>query len=276
MSVSVINADCLDYLKGMDDNTVDFIVTSPPYADARKRQYGGLNPDEYVQWFLPISSELKRVLKSDGSFVLNIKEKCINGERSTYVIELILALRQQGWKWIEEYIWHKKNSMCGKWKNRFRDGYERCLHFTKSMDFNMYQDAVKIPASESTQKRVKNLGENDMKRHEESTGSGFGINVSNFVGRDMVYPDNVLHLACETGNKGHPAVYPERLAEWFVKLFSKEGDLVLDPFVGSGTTAVVCKKLNRNCLGIELKKEYVELAEERIRSVSGQTKLWQV
>jgi DNA modification methylase len=88
--------------------SIHLIITSPPYADQRTQTYGGINPDEYVNWFLPISAELFRVLKPDGSFVLNIKERVVNGERHTYVIELILAMRQQGWLWTEEYCWHKK------------------------------------------------------------------------------------------------------------------------------------------------------------------------
>ncbi|EOX4226799.1 DNA methyltransferase, partial [Vibrio cholerae] len=90
----------------MDDESIDLIVTSPPYADQRKNTYGGVNPDEYVSWFLPIAKELLRVLRPTGSFVLNIKEKVVNGERHTYVLELIIKMRELGWLWTEEYMWH--------------------------------------------------------------------------------------------------------------------------------------------------------------------------
>jgi len=123
--------DSKEKLKLLPDNSVDLIVTSPPYADQRKSTYGGIHPDKYVDWFLPISDQLLRVLKPTGTFVLNIKEKVIAGERSTYVIELILAMRKQGWLWTEEFIWHKKNSYPGKWPNRFRDSWERLLQFNK-------------------------------------------------------------------------------------------------------------------------------------------------
>lgn len=269
MITKIICGDSLDVLKTLENDSIDLIVTSPPYADARKKQYGGVSCERYSEWFLPISEELLRVLKPTGSFILNIKEKCVNGERSTYVLELILALRKQGWKWVEEYIWHKKNPMCGKWKNRFRDGFERCLHFTKTLDFKMYQDAVKVPASQATVKRVSRLNDkNDVIRLSTATQSGFAINKSNFIGRDMVYPDNVLWMSCETSNQNHPAVFPERLPEWFVKLFSVENDLILDPFSGSGTTGVVCKKLKRNFIGIDISKEYCELATKRIGDVN--------
>jgi site-specific DNA-methyltransferase (adenine-specific)/site-specific DNA-methyltransferase (cytosine-N4-specific) len=112
-------------LKKIKDNTVDLIVTSPPYADQRKSTYGGITHDKYVEWFLPISEQLLRVLKPSGTFILNIKEKVVDGERSTYVMELIIAMRKQGWLWTEEFIWHKKNSYPGKWPNRFRDSWER-------------------------------------------------------------------------------------------------------------------------------------------------------
>ncbi|MCL4822946.1 MAG: site-specific DNA-methyltransferase, partial [Anaerolineales bacterium] len=91
--------DCRQELKGIASNSIDLIFTSPPYADSRKSTYGGVNPDKYVEWFLPISAELLRVLRPTGSFVLNIKEKVVNGERHIYVIELILEMRKQGWRW---------------------------------------------------------------------------------------------------------------------------------------------------------------------------------
>lgn len=102
------HGDCLEILGNMPDDSIDLIVTSPPYADQRKKTYGGIHPDKYVEWFLPISAELKRVMKPRGSFVLNIKERVVSGERHTYVIELILTMRQQGWLWTEEYAWHKE------------------------------------------------------------------------------------------------------------------------------------------------------------------------
>jgi len=137
--------DSKEVLRQFPDNSVDLIFTSPPYADQRKKTYGGISPEKYVEWFLPISGQLLRVLKPDGTFVLNIKEKVVNGERSTYVLELILEMRKQGWLWTEEFIWHKKNSYPGKWPNRFRDSWERLLQFNKSRKFNMYQEAVMVP-----------------------------------------------------------------------------------------------------------------------------------
>jgi len=132
---TIIPGNCLTTLQTFPTDSIDLIVTSPPYADNRKMTYDGVPIREYVQWFLPISVELKRVLKPEGSFIFNIKERALNGERQTYVIELILEMKKQGWFWIEEYIWCKKNCYPGKWPNRFRDSWERCLHFTKRKSF---------------------------------------------------------------------------------------------------------------------------------------------
>jgi site-specific DNA-methyltransferase (adenine-specific)/site-specific DNA-methyltransferase (cytosine-N4-specific) len=220
-----------------------------------------------VEWFLPISAELLRVLKPTGSFVLNIKEKVVNGERHTYVIELILALRKQGWLWTEEYMWHKKNSFPGKWPNRLRDAWERLLHFNKDKKFNMYQDEVKIPIGDWSTKRLANLSETDKTRDESKVGSGFGKKIENWVGKEMVLPDNVMYMATESSNKNHSAAYPEGLPEWFIKLFTQEGDVVLDPFLGSGTTSRVANRLNRHSIGIEMNEEYYKMTEELLKEL---------
>ena len=191
----IILGDCLEVMQKMDSESIDLIFTSPPYADQRKSTYGGIHPDNYVKWFLPISEQLLRLLKPSGTFVLNIKEKVVDGERSTYVLEMILEMRKQGWLWTEEFIWHKKNSYPGKWPNRFRDSWERLLQFNKSKHFNMYQENVKVPVGEWAKDRLKNLSETDKIRDNAKNGSGFGKNISNWVGRDTVYPSNVLHLS---------------------------------------------------------------------------------
>jgi len=263
-TTSLFNMDCLTMLKVMDDSSVDLVVTSPPYADQRKSTYGGISADNYVDWFAPIAKELFRVLKPSGSFVLNIKEKAVNGERHTYVLELILKMRELGWYWTEEYIWHKKNSFPGKWPNRFRDSWERCLHFTKNKKFSMYQDAVMVPMGDWKKSRLKNLSTTDKTRDESSVGSGFGKKIENWVGKEMAYPTNVLHMATECGNKSHSAAFPEALPEWFIKLFTKEGDVVFDPFSGSGTTIKVSGQLGRIGLGAELMKQYCLISAERM------------
>lgn len=260
----IIHGDCLTVLRGFPDACVDLIFTSPPYADNRKKTYQGVQIKHYVEWFLPISNELKRILKPEGSFVLNIKERAVNGERQTYVLELVLAMKTQGWLWTEEYIWHKKNCYPGKWPNRFRDAWERCLHFTKQKRFKIFQEAVMVPMGDWTKKRLTKLSDIDRTRDESRVGSGFGKNISHWLGRRHAYPTNVLHLATECGNRGHSASFPVALPSWFIKLFTEEEDLVLDPFIGCGTTALACVKLNRHYLGIEAVEEYCDLAVQAI------------
>ena len=264
ITTNILSGDCLEKLKELPNSSVDLIVTSPPYADQRKNTYGGIKPEKYVSWFLPIAAELFRVLKNDGTFILNIKEKVQNGERSTYVLELILEMKKQGWLWTEEFIWHKKNCYPGKWPNRFRDAWERLLQFNKIKKFNMYQEAVMVPMGDWAKNRLKNLSEIDKIRDNSKVGSGFGKNISNWLERDMAYPTNVLHLATECSNKNHSATFPESLPEWFIKLFTQEYDTVLDPFMGSGTTVFVANRMNRHAIGIDIVDEYCKKVQKKI------------
>ena len=256
--------DCLEVLAIQKDASVNLIMTSPPYADARKSAYGGIPADRYVEWWLERAEQFRRVLTRDGSLIVNIKEGCEDRERSTYVLELILAMRRAGWFWTEEYIWHKSNSVPGKWPTRFRDAWERCLHFTLDRDFAMYQDAVRVPLGDWAKTRLANPSEADMIRDQSASGSGFGRNISNWSGRDLVYPSNVLHFATECSVVEHPAPFPQALPEFFIKLFTRHGNLVCDPFMGSGTTGVVCARLNRRFIGVDILEEYARLAERRI------------
>ena len=267
LTTNILQGDSAEVLKTLPDNSIDLIVTSPPYADQRKNTYGGIAPNKYVEWFLPISEQLLRVLKPTGTFVLNIKEKVVDGERSTYVMELILAMRKQGWLWTEEFIWHKKNSYPGKWPNRFRDAWERLLQFNKSKKFAMYQEEVMVPMGDWAKSRLKNLSDTDKRRDNSKVGSGFGKNISNWINREKAYPTNVLHLATECNNKKHSAAFPEELPEWFIKLFTKEGDMVLDPFAGSGTTLFVAERMGRNAIGIEIIEEYYKMVKDQLEEL---------
>jgi len=267
IKTDIFLGDCKEQLKLLPANSVDLIVTSPPYADQRKNTYGGIHTDKYVEWFIPITKQLLRVLKPTGTFILNIKEKVVDGERSTYVLELILEMRKQGWLWTEEFIWHKKNCYPGKWPNRFRDAWERLLQFNKDRYFNMYQEEVMVPTGDWAKTRLKNLSETDKTRDNSKVGSGFGKNISNWLDRDKAYPSNVLHLATECNNKNHSAAFPEELPEWFIKLFTKETDTVLDPFMGSGTTLNVANRMKRNSIGIDIVPEYCEMVKKQLMPV---------
>lgn len=271
--VNLYCGDAASVLRSQKSDSVNLVVTSPPYADQRKNTYGGVAPDRYVEWFLPIAAELLRVLRPDGSFILNIKERVVDGERHTYVLELIQALRAQGWRWTEEYIWHKKNCYPGRWPNRFRDAWERCLHFTREKQFKMYQDAVRVPTGDWAKSRLRNLSATDRRRDESHVGSGFGKKIENWVGRELAYPTNVLHLATECGNRNHSAAFPRALPDWFIRLFTESGDVVLDPFMGSGTTVFAALDLQREAVGIDLDPGYVSRVRAELRERTRQPRL---
>jgi DNA modification methylase len=176
-------------------------------------------------------------------------------------------MKKQGWLWTEEFVWHKKNCYPGKWPNRFRDAWERCLQFNKTKNFKMFQDEVMVPMGNWAKSRLRNLSDTDKIRDESKVKSGFGKNISNWLNRDKAYPANVLHLATECANRNHSATFPYSLPEWFIKLFSAKHDIVLDPFVGSGTTAIAAKQLERNYIGIDISREYCKIAEHKLEEI---------
>ena len=263
-SATLLEGDCKEQLEKVAADSVDLIVTSPPYANQRAADYGGTDPEHYVEWFLPIADQLFRVLKPTGTFILNIKELAVGGERHTYVMELVLEMRKRGWLWTEEFVWHKKNCYPGKWPNRFRDSWERLYQFNKQRKFKMNQKSVMVPVGDWYNNRMRNLSAADRERDESKVGSGFGKKVENWLGRDMVYPTNVLHGATECGNRQHSAVFPYWLPEWFIKLFTDPEDTVLDPFAGSGTAMFAALDRGRNAIGVEIHPPYVEQLRGRL------------
>ncbi len=268
-NAKIYHGDCQQALAELPNECVDLIVTSPPYADRRRKTYGGIPPDEYVEWFLLIANSLLRVLKRTGTFTLNIKENAGNGERHTYIIKLILAMRKQGWLWTEEFIWHKRNAYPGKWSNRFRDTWGRLLQFNKHRQFQTFQNAVRIPIGGWAEGRLRTLCKNDTTRSNPATGSGMGRNISNWVGKKTVYPDNVLHLAAECSNRGHNVVFPESLPEWFIKLFTAQGNIVFNPFMGSGTTILAAERMGRLSIGMDIVKDYCDKVLKKLRKKNG-------
>lgn len=163
-----------------------------------------------------------------------------------------------GYRWVEEYIWHKTTAMPGKWKYRFRDSWERILHFSKTCDIKMNQDAVKVPIGDWTNARLTNMSNNDKKRMPSATNPKSGRRMANWDGKKMVLPTNVLHKAPVCHNTGHSAAFPEWLPEFFIKLLTNKGDVVLDPFVGSGTTIRVAARLGRTPIGIDIQRECID------------------
>ncbi len=260
---TVIVGDCREELKAYKGQ-IDLIVTSPPYADARKKQYGGVHPDEFAEWFMTFHEPFYEALKPTGSLIINIKDKVVDGVRHRYVWRTIESLCERGWYSIEDYIWQKTNPMPGYWPTRLRDGWEYCFHLAKSKRPYMNQDAVRQPIGDWVDSRLKNLGENDLSRHNSANASGFGRDVSRWVDKETVLPSNVLSLALVGKNKGHPAVFPVELPLFFIKLLSPENGLIADPFAGSGTTGIAASSLNRSSILIESNPEYCEEMRKRL------------
>lgn len=243
---------------------VDLIVTSPPYADARRRHYDSVHPDDFAQWFLSFHEPFYSSLKPTGSLVINIKDKVVDGVRHRYVWHMIEALSQKGWFCIDDYIWHKPNPMPGYWPTRLRDGWEYCFHLAKSVRPYFNADAVRRPIGDWVESRLKNLGTNDVSRHNSANDSGFGRDISRWVGKNTVLPPNVLSIPLVGKNKGHPAVFPVDLPMFFIKLLAPENGLVVDPFGGSGTTGIAALVTERNCVLIDNNYEYCRAAESRL------------
>lgn len=265
------NEPNLETMSKIQDNSVDMVFTSPPYAERRKATYGGINENKYVDWFLPIGAEIKRILKPTGSFFLNIKPHTNNGERSLYVYDLVCSLkRETGFMFVEEYCW-TKNAFPGGLKGRFKNAFEPIYHFTKNspneITFNPL--ACGSPIKDETIARA-----NRKQCGLPKSGSGMRMmDLDNIRNITIARPSNVINVnnvSNQFSDKQlHPATFPEGLVEFFVKSFTNEGDLIYDPFMGSGTTAIVAKKLNRNYIGSEILSEYFKIAQSRIVTECG-------
>ena len=262
--IEIYLGDSREILKSYPDGYFNLIITSPPYADARKKHYSSIAPKDYPDYFLSFHDEFWRVLSNDGSFVLNIKDKVVDGIRDRYVWHTIMALSAKGWLCIDDYIWTKPNAMPGYWPNRLRDEWEYCFHLTKNKDFKMNQDAVRKPIGTWAEKRLEKLNGKSAERHNSENDSGFGRDLRKWKEKDTVLPGNTLNIPLVGKNMGHPAVFPTALPEFFIKLFTNEGDNVLDPFGGSGSTGIAASELNRRVVLIEEKIEYVEVAKNRL------------
>ena len=266
---TVIHDDCVNVLRNLIlMDSIDLIITSPPYADRRQDTYGGVREDDYVKWFAPIAHYLHAVLKPTGSFFLNIKPHTRKGERSLYVFELVHYLVTCcGFHFVDEFCW-TKNPFPGSYHGRFKNAFEPVYHFTKGplnkITFN--------PLACGTPTKEESIARGFRKQcGKPKNGSGMtGMNTMNIRNLKMSRPSNVINVnnvSNQFSDKQlHPATFPEGLVEFFVKSFSNEGDVVLDPFAGSGTVGVVCKKLNRNFVLIEKEEEYCKLSEKRINN----------
>jgi len=257
--IKLMQGDCLGRMKELPDESVDLWVTSPPYA--KQRNYNGAESENYINFISHIFIEAMRTLKKDGSIFINIKEHCVKGVRDLYVFKMIIHFADDlGFRFVDEYIWNKTNPFPTGAKTRLKDGYERVLHFTKNKKYKFYPNSVLVKSESKWlegEKRRANKGPHN-------TTNGSGMDMSKRICGDLVRPSNVITGTSSNANIGHPAVFPTYIPEFFIKLTTNEGDTVGDMFMGSGTTGVACKNLNRRFIGIELDEQYFKIAQERI------------
>lgn len=268
ITCTVICGDSREILKSWIGRG-DLIVTSPPYADARSKHYDSVHPDHFADWFMSFHTPFIEALKPNGSLVINIKDKAVDGVRHRFVWHTIEALSDNGWFAIDDYIWHKPNPMPGRWPTRLRDGWEYCFHLAKSKRPYFASDQVAQPVGSWAESRLKKLGDGDLDRHNSVNNSGFGRDLSKWVGKETVSPSNVLTAAVVGKNKGHPAVFPLSLPTFFIKLLCPPDGLVIDPFGGSGTTGIAALNIGVNSVIIENNPVYYTEAVRRIYAECG-------
>lgn len=260
----ILQGDSLDLLKTLPDNSVDLILTSPPYADMKTYiDFKGILADDYVDWFIPYCIEICRVMKPTGSFILNINDKVENRFRHPYVYDLISELHKRtDLKLFERLFWNKMKGLPNKY--RFGDRVEYLFWFAKTKNFYFDIDEMRTEYSEKSIQRMKKPLKNRFARTEEnSKNSEYKNWEPNPKG---ALPSTLVNISSESKKiaDNHVAVYPVELAKYFIKGASEEGGVVLDPFMGTGTTAIAAKELNRNYIGFELQQDYIDVANKRI------------
>ncbi len=273
-----ICGDCLEVMKDIPDESIDFIITSPPYADQIK-DYGDLvkkvKPEEYVEWFLPRAKEMFRVLKNTGSFVLNINDKTNGKYQSTYVFRLVIALCDIiGFHLVRDYIWYNPatppNVFSRGTMGRTKKSHEYCFWFSKSENWTFNMDPIRKPYGKDMNKFLDGKGTGDRSDNTRPSRHNFKLDTKweNHGGSDPgsvivlgnTSSNDMLQKICRREGITHPARFPSKLAEFFILSGTNTGDVVLDPFAGSGTTGVTSEKLGRNWMCIEINPDYCKLA----------------
>jgi len=269
----VFCGDCRDTARVLPFIGIDAFhaaITSPPYAMQKNKQYGGIAEEEYVDWFVDIQAAIRDVTHEQANFILNIKAHSANFQRSLYVLDLVLDLvRNRGWHLIDELCW-RHGGIPGhpKKMGKFKNQWEPIYWFTKSLiegqspPYPFYPEHVMVPS--------KNIIQDD--RFEGGVAQEHQGVKKTFQGRTigpgMAYPGNVLY---GRSNKlyGHEAVFPIELPAFFIASMTKEGDSVLDPFGGAGTTAIAAQNLGRKSLMVEIMPKYVEIFLKRFQETFG-------
>jgi site-specific DNA-methyltransferase (adenine-specific) len=259
--------DCLRVLRGLPDATFDLVVTSPPYDGQPKygsaERYGR---NWYEGFFLEVTREIRRTLKPRGSFVLNYRSKRRHGERGTLQYELVFRLREQGFLFCEDFVWGKPSPPPGRFDRFLKDAVEYCFQFAKTRDWQFYPEHCLAPARWDARDRARRrrLAHNYVRVNAPSGQGRKRVQ----AGPDLVRPSTLLHLEPEFGPNptGHPARFPLALPTFFIALLTRPGQLVFDPFAGTGTTAVAAERLGRRWLVTEVDRRYAAALPERLRT----------
>jgi len=249
---SIHKGDCLDHLKHIQENSIDLILTSPPYDNLRDYNSYSFN-------FPEISKELYRVTKKGGVLVWVVSDSVIHGSESGTSFRQALHFKEIGYNLHDTMIWEKPN-FSNPSRNRYHQVFEYMFILTKGKPktFNPILDVVNKYGT-CWGKNTARLPDGTMVPRPKNPGRILGMrrNVwkNNTVGQDYV---------CQ--KQPHPAMMPEKLVRDHITSWSNEGDTVLDPFLGSGTTGMMAVQMKRNFIGMEISEEYVNLARERIES----------
>ena len=259
--------DCADVMAALPAESVDAIVTSPPYAMQRKSTYGGIPEAEYPAWTVRWMNEARRILKPDGSVIINIRPHIKNGVISDYVLRTRLALRDDGWAELEELIWHKKGGAPLGSTRRPRRSYEQ-MHW-----FGKHGKAYANPKAAGPLTVHVGLTPG-------SRGRGEYVGAAQRDGNDLL-PEPVRARVSDiavlstrlneksNGLNDHPAPFPWQLAEWCGKLICPPGGTILDPFNGSASTGVAALRNGWNYIGIDAVPEYIEMSGRRLDHEAG-------
>ena len=260
--------DCRDLAaveRMLDGRKVNLVITSPPYASQREYDtssgFTPIPPDGYVEWYKDVANVIERILAPDGSYFLNIKEHSEDGERSLYVKDLVLAhKREWGWRFVDEFCWRNTaNGVPGKWPNRLKNAWEPVFHFCRNKEIKF---RPKGAGHESEDVVVYAPG-----NPSAPSGSGLlGCGAEKTTG--IAWPSNVIEVKSEGGQGSHSAPFPRALVEFFIKAFSDAGDVVFDPFMGSGTTAAAAYVLGRSVFGMELSPAYTDVIVRRLQALA--------
>lgn len=260
----IYETDCLDGLRLLDSNSIDLVITSPPYSDIKEyKNFSGIHPDKYCDWFIPIILEIWRVLKPTGSFILNINDKVVDRFRHPYVFELIYRIHKETeFKMFERLFWNKLKGLPNR--SRFSDRVEFLFWFTKTDNFKFHIDEFRQPYSEKSIKRMtKPLKKRFARTEDNSNLNEYKEWSPNPLG---ALPTTLVNISSESKrvSNNHVAVYPKELVDLFIKGSTDMGDIVLDPFMGTGTTAISAKSLGRRWIGFDTESEYVKFSNQRV------------